>query len=206
MSINNLFLNNFDFSYSNIYHHENFYYFYDYINKELTYNIERYKHYIIFGIFEKNLLHLSKNIHISKNEIIQNNKIVHNEPFSILDYTQLVYFKENIFLILTKGNINFLEFKEFSFHLIFTYEIKEIDFSPKIQIGEYNNTFFLMYEYGSVYFFDYNIIEKKINLKKYINKGWNKFFDIIDQKNGDIIMTYRDSNHHAGKVVVWKNS
>lgn len=206
LSINNLFLNNFDFSYPNIYHLENFYYFYDYINKELTYNIERYKHYIIFGNFEKNFLHLSKNIDISKNEIKQNNKIVHNEPFPILSYTQLVYFRENIFLILTKGNINFLEFKDFSFHLIFTYEIKETDFDVYIQIGEYNNTFFLKYDYGGVYFFEYNIIEKKINLKKYIDVNRSKFFDIIDQKNGDIIMTYRDFNHHAGKVVAWKNS
>ena len=176
MSINNLFLNNFDFSYPNIYHLENFYYFYDYINKELTYNIERYKHYIIFGNFEKNFLHLSKNIDISKNEIKQNNKIVHNEPFSILDYTQLDYFKENIFLILTKRNINFLEFKDFSFHLIFTYEIMETDSDTYIQIGEYNNTFFLIYEFG-IYFFEFNIIEKKINLKKYINESRYNFFE-----------------------------
>ena len=109
-------------------------------------------------------------------------------------------------MILTKRNINFLEFKNFSFHLIFTYEIKEAYFDVSIQIGEYNNTFFLIYEYGGVYFFEYNIIEKKINLKKYIDVSRSNFFDIIDQKNGDIIMTYMDINHHAGKVVAWKNS
>ena len=79
-------------------------------------------------------------------------------------------------MILTKENLCFLKFKDFYFHLIFTYEIKETDFNKYIQIGEYNNTFFLIYDYH-VKFFEYNIIEKKINSKKYINIDKHNFFD-----------------------------
>ena len=141
----------------NIYHLENFYYFYDCINKELSYNIERYKNYIIFGNLKKNFLHLSKNIGIPENEIKKNNKIINNEPLSILDYTQLVYFKENLFLTHKKGNINIFEFKDFSFHLIFTYTLIEGIYDRYIIVGDYNNTFFIKDNLLN-YTYEFNII------------------------------------------------
>ena len=212
LDVNNIFLKNFDYELYDYYNYENYYYFYNYINNELKSEEKKYKNYIIFGKLN-NFIYLPK-----KNDIIDISDIgkyktdkminINNngpQPFYIEDYTRLYYFKENLFLLLTSKKLYLLEFKDFSFYPIYELLVEVDIFFDHIKIGQYNNTFFLIRYSFYTYCFEYNMSEKKINLREIINIDRYHLTDIIDTKNRNIIITNGSPEDKENKLILRKN-
>jgi len=208
LNINIIFLKNFDYKLYDYYNYENFYYFYNYINKELKSEPKKYKNYIIFENLN-NFIPLPKKSDISDIGKYKTDKMINTnnngpQPFYIENYRNLYFFKENLFLLLTSEKLYLLEFKDFSFYPIYELLIKKYISSDYIKIGQYNNTFFLIIFYDT-YCFEYNMIEKKINLREIIDIGRFHFYDIIDTKNRNIIITKGSPEDKENKLILRKN-
>ena len=192
LNINIIFLKNFDYKLYDYYNYENFYYFYNYINKEVKSEPKKYKNYIIYGNLNF-FIPLQKKSDISDIGKYKIDKMINTnnngpQPFCIENYSKLYYFKENLFLLLTNEKLYLLEFKDFSFYPIYELLIEVNIIVDYIKIGQYNNTFFLKGNLFNTYCFEYNMIEKKINLREAINIDTYHFYDIIDTKNRNIII------------------
>ena len=201
--INENFLKNFNYTFYDYCNYKNFNYFNEYINNELQSKISRYTDYILFGKSLKTNWAPSVEFPEFKN------KSPIKETQSYLgDYTNLEYFKDNIFIkseLLYNdkyySKISFYEFNDFSFELISTHIFNsEFEINDYYKIGKYNSIFCI--KKYLINKFEYNFIERKlISDKKFILMGHNSIFSIIDNKNGDVVITDKDHS-----LIVWKKN
>ena len=203
-NINRNLLNNFNYNYYDYYNFENFNYLYDSINKEHIFNTERYKDYLFMKEIEKNF---------EEKEVL--NKSIDSEDLKKktesgldIDYIQnlgkLQYLKENIFFDYERNLIKFFEFKNFSFKLIFFYNLKKFRIN-NVQAAKYSNTILLNFELKkNIKFLEYDLSKKIIKLSKKEVKdqriGYPKhFYKCLDNKNGNIL------THDNNGIIIWKS-
>ena len=192
-------LNTISFDFFDYYNYENKKYFKKYIDNELNLeNYKEYKDYLIYGRKLKNDLSYTS-LKSTKGILITH---VNFDSFYCSD---LEYLKDNIFIKYDFKKIIFLEFKDFNFKRIFTYE-------GNFELWQYdkiwdNNKLYILGN-GNIYIFEFDIINKKLKCIKSFDTLKYNIRNIIINKNVDIIimdeinlLIFEEKNNYVGRPI-----
>ena len=179
-------MSKFDFTdftgYDDYFNYENLNFFNKYMKYELNADFKEYKEYIIYGKKLKNDKSYNKSKY--KKELYIKNFDLSNNPFALWNYNELIYIGNNLFFKLHKHKIFFLEFKDFIFKKIYTYDII---FDCKWIKSDGNK--FKILSNNRIDSFGFYINNKKINEPEIVNvESIKDFSDAFCNKNEDIIM------------------
>ena len=179
-------MSKFDFTdftgYDDYFNYENLNYFNKYMKYEFV-DFKEYKEYIIYGKKLKNDKSYNKSKY--KKELYIKNFDLSNNPFAQWNYNELMYLGNNLFCKFHKKKIFFLEFKDFIFKKIYTYDII---FDYKLIIRHDYNKFKILSN-NRIDSFEFDINNKKINEPEIVNvESIKDFSDAFCNKNEDIIM------------------
>ena len=185
--LNQTILKNFNYSILDYYNYLNYNYYLNYINIILNIDNQKIIDYINTG--KESEINKILPIQINNNNIIDKNKIspIKNDPR--INYSEMIYIKDNIFWGIFFKFIEIYEFDGHSFKYITTMNptnnfgiefVKKLDFSGNIVFKERKTR--------DLYFIKYNESSKrKCDLSLIMNKK-GVIKDVIDNKNGNIII------------------
>ena len=226
IDINNKLFKRYNYSIFDYYNYENFNYIFNFINEDKIFEEKKYLDFLFSFVKNNNSDSEEENDDINSIKINENNETTianlnvnnndnDNKPKYLLDfnYSNLHYFKDNIFLEISNDNerynskkfIKMFEFKEFSFNLIEKYDLDDHKQISSIKLAKYSNQILINYKRKkNIKFLEYEsktkilILSKKEIKSKNTSYFDNFFYDCIDFKNRDILTA--DKN----ELILWK--
>ena len=231
--INENLLKDFNYGILDYYNYSNFYYLYNYIQKLLDFDRTRLINYIIEDKYNFEIDEINLNEEFT-NEIInelscKKEKEIENS-LALINYNKIFYIKDNLFLCLYNNKWGIFEYKDNSFHLLndlFLYyplveivKVKKFDYSDKIYICKkgFSKIFkryiydYEVYEYDKIrknFLMKNDYLKKKEELERKLEMPYWKFTDyikdIIDNKNGKIVISFLPSHDEGKTIKKYKN-
>ena len=197
IEINEKFLKNFNYSILNYYNYKNFYYFYYFIK---YFNKPKIKSKLCLFKENKNInkiiyneLNIKKleNLYLFKDICSDENIKMFND-----NYTELIYFNNNIFIKIDKLYASLYQIIK-----IYEYKNNSIEYLNTINLGYpinlikisyFKKNQIIVYSTKNIFIFQYNNYNSTFYFLQKIrfgSKSTIKFFDVIDNKNENILIS-----------------